>query len=174
LLFLIHQHTTENPYRTRALPLGEQLRQGILHLEPRWSAGELELDINIPDQDYTGDPELLGQVWYNLLDNAIKFTPASGCIAVTLLPGEQCLTVTVADTGIGMDAATAGRIFEQFYRGDTGRKREGSGLGLPLARRIVEVHNGSIAVDSTPGKGTRFTVTLPVEPPDRFTESSPS
>ena len=154
-------------------PLGEQLRQVILQLEPRWNAAELELDIHIPDLDYTGDAELLGQAWYNLLDNAIKFTPNRGQIAVSLAEGETHVTVTVADSGIGMDKETAARVFEQFYQGDTSRRREGSGLGLPLTRRIVELHGGSISVESTPGEGSAFTVTLPKKPKaDQFTQSS--
>lgn len=148
------------PPRMAPFALGEQMRQVIVQLEPRWSAGELELEADLADTDFVGDAELLWQVWYNLLDNAIKFTSAGGCISVVLTVEEE-IVVSITDTGIGMDEVTRQRIFEQFYRGNTGLRREGSGLGLPLVKRIVELHGGQITVESTPGTGTKFVVTLP-------------
>lgn len=147
--------------------LDEQLRQVIVQLEPRWSAAQLELDVDIPESNYTGDAELLGQVWYNFLDNAIKFTPPGGCVRVKLTTIPEQITVIIADTGIGMDEATAARVFEQFFRGSSNPNREGSGLGLPLAKRIVELHGGAVTVDSTPGKGSTFTITLPHNPSEK-------
>lgn len=147
--------------KAETFALGEQLRQVILRLEPRWTAARLEMDPDIQDVDYTGDQELLGQVWENLLGNAIKFTPAGGKVSVTLREEADRVTVAVADTGIGMDSATLGRIFEQFFRGETEHKREGSGLGLPLSKRIAELHGGTITAESAPGRGSVFTVALP-------------
>lgn len=146
--------------RAETFPLGEQLRRAIVQLEPRWSAAGLELDADIQDVEYTGDRELLSQVWTNLLDNAIKFTDPGGRICVRLRREEGQIAVTVEDTGIGMDEQTCSRMFEQFYRGEAGR-REGSGLGLPLARRIAELHGGTITGESRAGEGSRFTVLLP-------------
>lgn len=141
--------------------LDEQLRQTVLRLEPAWSEKELEIDPELPEVEYCGDEELLGQVWGNLLHNAVKFTPRGGRIGVTLRREGEGVSVAVRDTGRGMSEAVQSRIFEQFYRGDTSHRGEGSGLGLPLARRIVELHGGSITVDSREGEGSCFTVHLP-------------
>ena len=82
-------------------------------------------------------------------------------IGVSLAAAENAATVTVWDTGCGMDAETLSRIFEQFFQGDTDRRADGCGLGLTLCKRIVELHGGTIAAESRPGEGSRFTVTLP-------------
>ncbi len=147
--------------RSDVFALGEQLRQIILQLQPRWSRAGLTLEADIPDLDVTGDPELLSQVWSNLLDNAVKFTPPGGRVSVSLRAGEGCRVVTVADDGPGMDPETLERAFEQFYQGDTPQRGEGSGLGLALCRKIVEIHGGTVSAESRPGEGARFTVTLP-------------
>ena len=149
--------------KAEIFPLGEQLRRAVLQLEPRWSAAGLNVSADIPDFDYTGDSELLYQVWVNLLENAVKFTPAGGRIGVSLAAAENAATVTVWDTGCGMDEDTLPRIFEQFYQGDTDRRGDGCGLGLALCKRIVELHGGAISAESRPGVGSRFTVSLPVK-----------
>ncbi len=149
--------------KAEIFPLGEQLRRAVLQLEPRWSAAGLNVSADIPDFDYTGDSELLYQVWVNLLENAVKFTPAGGRIGVSLAAEENAATVTVWDTGCGMDEDTLPRIFEQFYQGDTDRRGDGCGLGLALCKRIVELHGGAISAESRPGEGSRFTVSLPVK-----------
>ena len=148
--------------KAEIFPLGESLRRVVLQLQPRWSRAGLEVEADIPDMDCTGDEELLSQVWSNLLDNAVKFTPAGGKIGVSLRKTENGAEITVSDTGPGMDEDTLGRIFEQFYQGDTPHRGEGSGLGLPLCRRIVELHGGAITAESSPGQGSRFVVTLPL------------
>lgn len=149
--------------KAEIFPLGEQLRRAVLQLEPRWSAAGLNVSADIPDFDYTGDSELLYQVWVNLLENAVKFTSAGGRIGVSLAAAENAATVTVWDTGCGMDEDTLPRIFEQFYQGDTDRRGDGCGLGLALCKRIVELHGGAISAESRPGEGSRFTVSLPVK-----------
>ncbi len=143
--------------------LGESLRRAVVQLQPRWSRAGLEVDADIPDMDCTGDEDLLSQVWSNLLDNAIKFTPAGGRIGVSLRRAGDRAEICVSDTGPGMDEVTLSRIFEQFYQGDTPHRGEGSGLGLPLCRRIVELHGGTITAESTPGQGSRFLVSLPCQ-----------
>ena len=149
--------------KAEIFPLGEQLRRAVLQLEPRWSAAGLNVSADIPDYDCTGDSELLYQVWINLLENAVKFTPSGGRIGVLLTAAEDAVAVTVWDTGCGMDEETLPRIFEQFYQGDTDRRSDGCGLGLALCKRIVELHGGTISAESRPGEGSRFTVTLPVK-----------
>jgi signal transduction histidine kinase len=111
----------------------------------------------------TGDAARLKQVVIALVDNAVKYTPAGGGVAVSVRRIKDKVAVEVADTGMGIAREHLGRIFERFYRADTAREREtgGYGLGLSIAQWIVERHGGSIAVASEEGKGSTFTVTLP-------------
>ena len=142
--------------------LDEQIRRCVLKLEPRWTEKQQELSLELEEVSYTGDEELLFQLWLNLLENAVKYTGEKGSIFVALRREGEKLLLSVRDTGIGMEPETVTRIFEQFYRGSTESQYEGNGLGLPLARRIAELHGGSIAVESEPGRGSTFTVTLPL------------
>ena len=144
-------------------PLGEQLRRAVLQLAPRWTEAGLSVSADIPDLDYVGDSELLYQVWVNLLENAVKFTPPGGRIGICLAAAADTVTVTVWDTGCGMDAETLPRIVEQFYQGETDRRADGCGLGLTLCKRIVEQHGGTITAESRPGEGSRFSVALPAK-----------
>jgi two-component system sensor histidine kinase BaeS len=108
------------------------------------------------------DPPRLGQVLTNLIGNAIKFTPRGGEVHVELAPATEGARITVSDTGVGIPAEELPHVFERFWRGAGTRERgSGSGLGLSIVKRIVDMHDGRVQVDSTPGVGTRFTVTLP-------------
>jgi signal transduction histidine kinase len=147
--------------------LDEQLRQTVLLLEPEWAPKELSWDVNLENTVIHGDAELLQQVWINLLGNAIKFSPQGGEIALSLYVSDV-VKVRIRDQGIGMDEATQARIFERFYQGDTSHAHEGNGLGLPLAKRIIDLHGGALRVKSSPGKGSTFTVELKrADPPER-------
>lgn len=141
--------------------LSEQLRRSIITLEQKWSAKDLQMEILLPDRlDVTGNAELLNQVWINLLDNAIKFSSERGKIRVVLTCDTQSAQVTIQDFGCGMDEDTTAHMFDKFYQADTSHATEGNGLGLSLVRRIVDLHQGSITVDSTTAQGTAFTVEL--------------
>lgn len=146
----------------REFRLDEQLRTVILLLEGKWSAKGIEFDLDLPRQMYFGSEALLAQVWSNLLDNAIKHSPAGGVIRVTLQRNDTHLTVTVADQGDGMSQEVQRHIFEKFYQGDRSRKSEGNGLGLALVKRIVELSRGAVTVESAPGQGATFSVELPL------------
>ncbi|MDD5189984.1 MAG: HAMP domain-containing sensor histidine kinase, partial [Dehalococcoidales bacterium] len=106
------------------------------------------------------------QVLHNLLDNALAHTPAGGRVKVSLESGDEKVNINVTDTGEGISAEDLANIFERFYRVDKSRTRAtgGHGLGLTIAKRLVEAHGGTITVTSEPGKGSRFTVTLPKAP----------
>ena len=117
--------------------------------------GELE-----PVKFY-GNEELVEHIWSNLISNAICFTPAGGQITVLLRRGEGEVTVTVSDTGIGMDAETQRHIFDKFYRAAQLSEVRGNGLGLAIVRRAVELCGGSVQVYSKVGCGSTFIVTLP-------------
>ena len=112
------------------------------------------------------DPPRIGQVVSNLVANAIKFTPRGGAVRVTVGPTATGARIEVADTGIGIDRAELPHIFERFYRGSRSNeaRSSGSGLGLAIVRSIVEMHGGTISVESGPGAGSRFTVMLPADP----------
>jgi signal transduction histidine kinase len=109
-----------------------------------------------------GNPDDLKQLWLILLDNAFKYTPADGRVEVTATLQPETVAVTVADNGIGIAAHDLPRVFERFYRAENARAKAGMGLGLAIARRIADQHGGTIAVQSAPGQGSRFTVTLPL------------
>lgn len=113
-----------------------------------------------------GDEERLAQVFSNLLDNAIKYTPDHGTITVTAEAGDDFIVAQVEDTGIGIPLNDLPRIFERFYRVDKARSRElgGTGLGLSIVKHLVEGHGGTVTVESLPGRGTKFRVMLPVAP----------
>lgn len=111
-----------------------------------------------------GDPDRLRQLLLALLDNAVKYTPASGRIAVALVRNSTLARLTVTDDGVGIPAADLPHVFDRFYRADPARSRDpgGTGLGLPIARWIVEQHDGDITVTSEPGKGTQVRIQLPI------------
>lgn len=146
----------------REFRLDEQIRRAILMLEGKWSAKNIEFDMDLPKQMYYGSESLLAQVWSNILDNAIKHSPEGSVIHVNIHVAEKCLTVTVADHGEGMTEEVQKHIFEKFYQGDNSRRAEGSGLGLSLVKRIVDLCGGTVCVRSTPGQGAAFSVTLPL------------
>ena len=110
------------------------------------------------------DSTRISQAVGNLLENAITHTPEGGSVTVSVLEGGDALEVGVADTGTGIAPEDLQRLFERFYRGDASRSRAtgGTGLGLTIARRLVEAHGGSIEVESIVGEGSRFTIRLPL------------
>ena len=114
-----------------------------------------------------GDADQLKQVLVALLDNALKYTPYEGTISLSLTTDERFAIVKVSDTGIGISPDDLPHIFERFYRADRTRSRDrgGSGLGLAIVQSIVQEHHGTIEVESTPGKGSTFTLSLPLALP---------
>lgn len=145
-----------------AFPLDEQLRQSVLVTQQKWRQKELDFDADLVPAEYTGSEGLLKEVWLNLLDNAAKFSPEGGTVAVNLRKEKSALMVSVTDQGEGMRADTQAHIFEQFYQGDTSHTTQGNGLGLAMVKKVLELHGGSIQVNSAPGQGSCFTVTLPI------------
>lgn len=161
ILLLSRLENQQSQVEKQHYRLDEQLRESILLLEPDWSSKDLSLQIDLADCSFTANRELMAQVWQNLLSNAIKFTPQSGRISVTLCHNAEGVTVSVTDTGPGMEEQVLNRIFEKFYQADASRSVSGNGLGLPLARRIVHLHGGTLCVKSQSGQGSAFTVFLP-------------
>ena len=146
--------------------LDEQIRRSLLMLEPLWEKKHLDLDIDLPPVQYYGNAELMMQVWLNLFQNAVKFTPAGGSISASMSVLPDFVKVEIADTGIGMDEDTMRRIFEKFYSAGRELGRTGNGLGLSITKRIVELSGGTITVESRLDEGSSFTVTLPLREPE--------
>jgi signal transduction histidine kinase len=121
----------------------------------------IEFEVEMDDRlIITADEGMLEIVWHNLLSNAIKFTADGGKIALAQTSDDAGVTVTVTDSGCGMDGDTLPHIFDRFYQGDASRSGEGNGLGLALALRVLELLGGSVSAQSEIGKGSAFTVRL--------------
>jgi len=128
---------------------------------------QLELTVPADLPAIAADPLRIRQILYNLLSNAIKFTPTGGRVWLTAHASGQHLCIAVSDTGIGIAAHDLPRLFQEFERIEptSGERPAGTGLGLALTRRLVALHGGSVAAESTPGAGSTFTVTLPIARP---------
>ncbi|MDR1605299.1 MAG: HAMP domain-containing histidine kinase [Gracilibacteraceae bacterium] len=153
----------DKPPAPRLYRLDKQLTDIALMLEPQWNAKNITLEAELPKTEARGDEALLSQVWVNLLHNAIKFTPAGGRISLTLTATGPDIICRISDNGPGIGPEDIIHIFERFYKADKARDRSlgGSGLGLSLVKKIVELHGGRVEAESVPGEGTTFSVILP-------------
>jgi signal transduction histidine kinase len=145
--------------------LDKQIRSLILTCEPQWAAKGIDMDVSLEEVEIVADQDLLSQVWLNLINNAIKFSPQGGKVHINLCRTEGKIEFAISDTGIGISAEDQVHIFERFYKADKSRTRvkEGSGLGLSIVKKIVDMHKGTVEVKSKPGEGATFTVCLPRE-----------
>jgi two-component system OmpR family sensor kinase len=162
-LLLLAQADAGQPIRRERVELDTLMLQVYQQMRPL--SGGVELAISDEDQVATvGDVDRLKQLMLNLVDNAIKYTPKGGKVTLGLCRSEGWAVFSVADSGIGIPAEDLPHIFERFYRVDKARSRAagGTGLGLSIVQWIVQVHGGRIDVESEPGKGTQFTVWLPL------------
>ena len=141
--------------------LDEQLRTCMLRLESQWTEKNIEISMELDEVRYFWNEQMLSHVWNNLFDNAVKFTPKDGSIFVSCQKNAGVITIRVRDSGVGIPRSALPHIFEKFYQADSSHATKGNGLGLPLAKKIVEQCGGRIGVQSEPGKGTEFTVVLP-------------
>lgn len=142
-----------------------QLEECILHYEELWDEKDLELEVDMEEKAVVqADRSLMEMVWNNLLSNAIKFTEPGGSVSIRQTTSADHVEVAVTDTGCGMSRENVRHIFDKFYQGDTSHSKEGNGLGLALVQRILTLMNGEITVVSEEGKGSTFTVRLPVSP----------
>jgi len=134
-------------------------------VEPLATKKSISMEINMDEQvqSVAADPARFKQILYNLLSNAIKFTPAGGMVSMDVSRKNGTVEISVSDTGIGISQEDQERIFSEFLQveGSYARKYEGTGLGLALTKKLVELHGGRIWVESAPGKGSRFIFTMP-------------
>ncbi len=141
--------------------LGEQLCECLLQYESVWEKKNMGIETDIAEGVCVlADDELLWLVWSNLFSNAFKFTEDGGKITLTLAADEEYATVKISDTGCGMTPDVGTHIFEKFYQGDTSHATQGNGLGLALVKRVVDIMQGEIGVESAVGVGTTFTVRI--------------
>lgn len=146
--------------------LSDQLQDVISSLHYHLQQKELYLETDIEEVTIVGEPQLLHQVWYNLIHNAVRYTPEGGSIYVESYQDNRSTVIVISDTGAGMEKDTVESAFQRFYKEDAsrGKIKDSHGLGLSIAYRIVELHAGTIKVESTKGEGTTFTVRLPFSP----------
>lgn len=140
--------------------LSEQLRSCLLMLEKKWSEKDLEISAEFDEYTISANESLLKQVWINLLDNAVKFTPENGQIAVRVFSKPDVLTVIIQNSGSEIDTKDMNYIFHKFYKGDTSHSSEGTGIGLAIAKRIADLHQAAIYAESDENH-TSFFVELP-------------
>jgi len=141
------------------------LRGAVSMNSERASRGGIELSLQTEPEEITvtADERRVRQVVFNLLSNAVKFTPENGRVEVSAQIDDGQVEIAVADTGPGIPAEDLDTIFEEFEQTTDGKQAEGTGLGLPLSRKLVELHGGRLWVDSQPGHGSTFRFTLPVQ-----------
>ncbi len=151
--------------RLADVSMAEVTAEALDNLRPQAEEKSLVLETKSPSQlaPVRGDRDKILQILTNLIHNAIKFTPSSGCISISLVPMEDStIQVCVADTGCGIAAEEVPNVFDRFYRSDSGTtEARGAGLGLAITKSLVDLHGGRIWVESTVGGGTRFFFTLP-------------
>lgn len=141
--------------------LGEQLCECLLQYENVWESSDIGIETDIAENvRIKADAELLSLVWNNLFSNAFKFTDSGGTVSVELCADAEFAVVKVKDTGCGMSPEVGAHIFEKFYQGESSRSVSGNGLGLALVKRVVDILQGEISVESVVGKGTTFTVKI--------------
>jgi signal transduction histidine kinase len=151
------------PLHVATLDVGQVLKGALERLRHRHPARRVDADLDPDLPAVEGDAVLLRRALDNLLDNAQKYSPPQSPIRIRAGRREGGVTVSVIDSGEGIPAEDLARLFTPFFRGDKSRTRAtgGVGLGLCLARRIVEAHGGTLTADSTPSVGTTMTVQLP-------------
>ncbi len=140
--------------------LSEQIRSSVLLLENKWTAKEIELYLEFDEYFIEGNEELLKQVWINLLDNAIKFSPKGSSVSVELEADEEFVKVSVKNTGSEISEDDMRKIWNKFYQADRSHTTEGNGIGLAIVKRIVGLHGGDVAAVSADGT-VCFSVLLP-------------
>ena len=141
--------------------LSEQIRSCVLLLENKWTRKELDFDLEFGEYDVRANEELLKQVWINLLDNAVKFSPVGGTVMVRIVRMQRDVTVSITNSGNEISAEDRERIFNKFYQADKSHAAEGNGIGLAIAKQVTQLHRGGITAENGDGTVT-FRVSLPI------------
>jgi signal transduction histidine kinase len=141
--------------------LDEQIRNCVILLESQWSRKCLDMELDLEAARIFGNAEMLSHLWINLIDNAIKFSNENGRVSISCREEADDIRVAISDEGKGMDEVEQRHIFEKFYKGDRSHVAHGNGLGLSIVKRIIELCEGEIGVESGIGEGSTFAVRLP-------------
>ncbi len=144
--------------------VSEQLRLAIDLMDGKWPDKHIDFAFDGGEVCLEGNEQLLQQVWINLLDNAVKFSPDGGTVEVSVTQEGERTTVRVSDRGPGMTEEVRAHVFDKFYQGDASHTTKGNGLGLSIVKRIVELHGGTVEARSREGGGTLFVVTFRLSP----------
>lgn len=161
LLLLTSLDQEAYPMKLKEFQLDEQLKATIRKYRWRLEEENINLSYSLAPTPIYGDAELLDNVWDNLLTNAIKYNKPGGSIEVALNTVNTDVIITFKDTGTGIAKDALPQLFDRFYRGDAARKTDGTGLGLSIADQIVQLHHGTIKVNSNIGEGSEFILTMP-------------
>ncbi len=149
---------------TEEYDLSEQLRACSIILSQKWLEKKIGFDCEFVEVKFVANKEMLQHLWLNLLDNAIKYTPIGGEIAIRNYTTETDVFVEISDTGEGMSDESLKHLFDPYYQGDNSHSTQGLGLGLSIVKRIVDLCGGEITVQSKLSVGSTFTVRLPLAP----------
>lgn len=173
LLLLAEADVAQHPFAAKPVDLDE-IVMDVYRSAQIVSSGKVGVVLERADPMCVhGDPDRLKQLFLNLADNAVKFTPPGGTISMGVYQEGDMARVDVSDSGIGIPAEEQASIFERFYRVEASRSKRGSGLGLSICASIARAHGGTIEVHSRPGKGSTFTVRLPVAAPQSQSAPAP-
>lgn len=143
--------------------IAEQIRRTISVLEPKWKEKNIKFNVSLKEQEFWGEKDLMYQVWMNIIENSIKFSKQDGQIDVKMKTNQDSIIVEIKDYGIGMEEEEAKKIFDRFYQVDKSHTKPGAGLGMTIAKKIVELSGGKIEVTSKLNESTTFIVTLPIK-----------
>lgn len=143
--------------------IAEQIRRTISVLEPKWKEKNIKFNVSLKEQEFLGEKDLMYQVWMNIIENSIKFSKQDGQIDVKMKTNQDSIIVEIKDYGIGIEEEEAKKIFDRFYQVDKSHTKPGAGLGMTIAKRIVELSEGKIEVKSKLNESTTFIVTLPIK-----------
>ncbi|NMC32823.1 MAG: two-component sensor histidine kinase [Veillonellaceae bacterium] len=166
LLFLARMDSSQHPIQKKPFRLDQAVEKAVEPYKILAEAKNVTLTASLAsDAEYFGDEQRIQQVLGILLDNALRYTPGGGKIEVMLRNLHRAAHITVSDTGPGIPSEHLPKIFDRFYQVDPARNQGGAGLGLSIAKCIVETHGGTIQAFSQPEKGANFSITLPLSQP---------
>jgi len=142
--------------------IGALMRTLADDLQPQAEKKNIYIDVNGADEVISGHPTLVREMFFNLVDNAVRYTPDGGRVELSVQREDSCVVCSVADNGIGIPAVHQARVFERFYRVDKSHSRAtgGTGLGLAIVKHVAEIHGAGLRLDSAEGQGTKVTVTF--------------
>ena len=147
---------------SESFQLDEQIKQCIIILMPQFNKKNIDLSVNLEPVRIFGSADLIKHIWLNLLGNAVKYTEAGGKVKVELKEEESTAVAAISDNGAGMGKEAVTRAFEKYYQDESREKQKGLGLGLTIVKKAADLCGGRVEITSSPGKGSRFTVFLPV------------